>query len=116
LSEILNPIAENREDAQLQVLRLLEKNPHLSQRELAESLGVSVGKANYCLKALLEKGLIKVQNFRNSQNKLRYAYILTPNGLIEKTGLTTQFLMRKLEEYERLRAEIKVLQAEMGQE
>lgn len=112
----LDPLSDHQEDAQLQVLRLLGENPRLSQRELAEALGVSVGKANYCLKALLGKGFIKVQNFRNSQNKLRYAYLLTPNGLVEKTGLTARFLMKKLEDYERLCAEIKMLQTEMSQE
>ena len=95
---------------------MLEENPHLSQRELAEALGVSVGKANYCMKALLDKGLIKVQNFRNSQNKLRYAYFLTPQGLLEKAGLATRFLRRKVDEYERLREEIETLQSEVGRD
>jgi EPS-associated MarR family transcriptional regulator len=94
------------------VLRLLEANPQMSQRELAEVLGVSVGKANYCLKALLEKGLIKMQNFRNNQNKLSYAYLLTPEGISQKAGLTAQFLKRKIGEYESLRQEIELLQAE----
>jgi EPS-associated MarR family transcriptional regulator len=108
-------LVDPQEDTHFHVLRLLKENPHLSQRELAEVLGVSVGKANYCLKALLDKGLIKVQNFRNSDNKLRYAYLLTPEGLLEKAALTARFLQRKISEYNRLRAEIEALKREVGQ-
>jgi len=97
------------------VLRTLEANPRTSQRELADSMGVSLGKANYCLKALLDKGLIKMQNFRNSRNKLAYAYLLTPAGVTAKAGLTTRFLKRKIAEYEALRDEIEQLKREAGE-
>lgn len=96
----------------LKVLRLLETNPRINQRDLAEELGVSVGKTNYCLKALVDKGLIKIQNFRNSQNKLAYAYLLTPSGISAKAELTTRFLKHKLAEYESLKCEIELLQHE----
>jgi EPS-associated MarR family transcriptional regulator len=93
-------------------MRLLQENPDLSQRELAYRLGVSVGGLNYCLKALIEKGWVKVHNFRQSSEKLGYAYILTPQGLIEKARLTGSFLSRKMEEFEMLRAEIEALKGE----
>lgn len=96
------------------MLRLLEANPQLSQRELSVALGVSLGKTNYCLKALLERGLIKIQNFRNSQNKAAYAYYLTPEGISRKTILTAGFLKRKLAEYENLKREIELLKSEVG--
>lgn len=102
------------EETHLRVLRLLEANPQLSQRELADALGVSLGKTNYCLKALLERGLIKIQNFRNSHNKAAYAYYLTPEGISRKTVLTAGFLKRKLTEYESLRREIELLKSEVG--
>lgn len=98
----------------LKVLRLLETNPRINQRDLAEVLGVSVGKINYCLRALLDKGLIKIQNFRNSQNKLAYAYLLTPAGISAKAEFTTRFLKRKLEEYESLKYEIELLKHEVA--
>lgn len=100
------------DEAHLKLLRLLESNPRMAQRDLAEAMGVSVGKTNYCLKALLEKGLIKVGNFRRSDNKLAYAYILTPAGFSAKASLTLKFLARKTAEYERLRREIEELHAE----
>jgi EPS-associated MarR family transcriptional regulator len=100
------------EDTHLKVLRLLEVNPHMSQRELAEALGVSLGKTNYCLKALLNKGLLKMQNFQNSQNKMAYAYLLTPKGVAEKSAITTRFLLRKIKEYEELQREIEDLKRE----
>jgi len=78
-------------------------------------MGMSLGKANYCLKALIDKGLIKVRNFRNSQNKLAYAYLLTPKGVAAKTRLTTRFLKRKMAEYEALKYEIEQLKREVGQ-
>ena len=108
----LSTIPDQSEEIHLRVLRLLETNPHLSQRELAETLGVSLGKANYCLKALLERGLIKVRNFRNSRNKAAYAYYLTPEGIRRKAGLTAGFLKRKVVEYEALKREIEALKAE----
>ena len=94
-------------------MRLLLDNPSLSQRELADALGVSLGKINYCLKALMDKGLVKVQNFRNNQNKLAYAYLLTPLGIAEKASLTKQFLRRKIAEYEGLNREIEQLRSEI---
>ena len=102
------------QDLRFRVLRLLELNPKLSHREIARSLGVSTGRANYCLNALIELGAIKVKNFRDSKNKLRYAYFLTPKGLAEKSALTGDFLARKLEEYEAIRTEIEDLIAEFG--
>jgi len=104
-----------QDETLFKVLRTLEANPQTSQRELAESMGMSLGKANYCLKALLDKGLIKVRNFRNSQNKLAYAYLLTPKGVAAKARLTGRFLKRKVAEYEALRAEIEQLQREQLQ-
>ena len=103
-----------QEENHLKVLRLLETNPHLSQRELADALGVSLGKTNYCLKALLGKGFIKMQSFKKSQNKLAYAYLLTPTGITEKAGLTVRFLARKVAEYESLTLEIEALKSEMS--
>lgn len=100
------------EDVRFRVLRALENTPGLSQRQIASELGVSVGAVNYCLRALVEKGQIKVRNFRSSDNKLRYAYILTPHGIAEKTRLTGAFLKRKIAEYEALKAEIKSLKRE----
>lgn len=90
-------------------MRLLEENPDLTQRELAERLGVSVGGVNYCLKALVQKGWVKVQNFSQSKNKLGYVYLLTPTGVAEKAALTGRFLRRKMAEYGELRAEIESL-------
>ena len=98
------------QDTHLKVLRLLEANPQINQRDLAAALGVSLGKTNFCLKALLDKGLLKMQNFQSSKRKLAYAYLLTPAGLAEKTSLTGRFLKRKIEEYELLKAEIASLQ------
>ena len=101
--------AKLQEDTYYRVMRLLEENPDLTQRELAEKLGVSVGGLNYCLKALTEKGLVKMQNFANSKNKFGYVYVLTPRGISEKAKLTSNFLKRKMEEYEALKAEIDAL-------
>lgn len=94
------------------MLRLLQENPQLTQRELAEALGVSLGKANFCVRALLDKGLIKLQNFQASRNKLAYAYLLTPAGIAEKGALTARFLTRKMLEFEHLRLEIEALKKE----
>lgn len=98
------------------ILKLVEVNPEISQRELAKNLGVSLGKANFCLKALIEVGLLKVTNFRNSQNKLAYMYLLTPNGLEEKSSITVRFLKAKVQEYELLQEEIRVLLQETKSE
>ena len=103
-----------QEENHLKVLRLLEANPHISQRDLADALGVSLGKTNYCLKALLGKGFVKMQSFNKSQNKLAYAYLLTPDGITEKAGLTARFLARKVAEYESLTLEIEALKTEMS--
>ena len=103
------------EQRQLHAMRLLEANPEMTQRELAEALGVSLGAANYCLKALVEKGWVKLENFQNNPNKLGYLYLLTPMGMAAKTALTARFLRRKLAEYEALKAEIEQLRCEVGQ-
>ncbi len=102
-------------ELQFRVLRLLESNPHLTQRELSKSLGVSLGGINYCLNALISKGSVKIQNFRNNQNKWVYAYLLTPQGLAEKTALTGAFLKRKMQEYQFLKEEIEALSRDVGQ-
>lgn len=95
------------------VLKLLAENPHLSQRELARELGISLGKVNYCIQALIEKGMVKAGNFKNSQNKQAYAYLLTPQGIEDKAKVTARFLNRKLVEYEALQAEIEHLRREV---
>lgn len=105
--------AQTQEDTYFRVLRILEENPDLTQRELAVKLGVSVGSLNYCLKALIEKGCIKMQNFSQSKNKFGYVYILTPSGISEKAALTGKFLKRKLAEYEMLKLEIESLTSEL---
>ena len=103
-----------RDELRLRVLRALEANPKRSQRQLAAELGVSLGGVNYALKALVERGFVKADNFRNSGNKVAYLYVLTPQGVAEKASLATSFLGRKLEEYEVLRQEIEALQGEVG--
>lgn len=92
------------------VLQLIEERPDISQRELASQLGVSVGKTNYVLSALIERGLVKAENFKRSNNKAGYLYLLTPKGLTDKGAITARFLKRKVEEYERLKAEIAEIQ------
>jgi len=92
---------------QFEVLRKLLKNPESSQRQLAEKLGFSLGKLNYCLKALKDKGLIKLTNFKKNPNKLNYFYVLTPKGISEKTKLTVSFMKKKIREYEELKRELK---------
>ena len=101
------------ETQHLLVLKLLQANPSLSQRQLAAQLGVSLGKANYCLRALVEKGLVKLGKFSKNPNKRQYAYILTPAGLEEKTRITLAFLKRKEAEFEAIRREIEVLRDEL---
>ena len=95
------------------LLEALKNNPNATQRELAQEIGISLGKVNYCLKALVEKGWIKVGNFKKSKNKFGYIYLLTPRGIEEKTKLTKNYLARKLVEYEELEAEIKALQKQV---
>ena len=103
-----------RDELRLRVLRALEANPELSQRQLAAELGVSLGGVNYALKALIERGFVKADNFRKSGSKVAYLYVLTPKGIAEKSSLATAFLGRKLEEYEVLRQEIEALKGEVG--
>ena len=103
-----------RDELRLRVLRALEANPELSQRQLAAELGVSLGGVNYALKALVERGFVKAGNFRKSGNKIAYLYVLTPQGVAEKASLATAFLGRKLEEYEVLRQEIEALKGEVS--
>jgi EPS-associated MarR family transcriptional regulator len=105
--------AKLQEDTYFRVMRMLEENPDLTQRDLAEKLGISVGGLNYCLKALMGKGLVKMKNFANSKNKFGYVYVLTPSGMSEKAAITQRFLKRKMEEYEALRAEIENLQRDV---
>ena len=95
-------------------MRALHESPDLSQREIATKLGMSLGGLNYCLNALIDKGFVKLDNFSHSKHKLKYAYILTPAGLAEKMAMTSGFLKRKLHEYEALKAEIELLEAEVG--
>ena len=118
----MNDVAKNnaegrktsaRDELRLKVLRALEANPELSQRQLAAGLGVSLGGVNYALKALVERGFVKAGNFRKSDNKVAYLYVLTPRGVAEKAALATAFLGRKLEEYEVLRQEIEALKGEV---
>ena len=105
--------SNQREDLRYRVLRLLERNPHMSHRQIAQALGGSTGAVNYCINALIEKGMIKVKNFRSNNNKLRYAYILTPEGLNEKAILTVSFLRRKIAEYNAIESEISEILAEL---
>lgn len=111
--EMQTGVQDRREDAHFRILRMLEENPKLSQRELAEALGISLGRLNYLLKALLEKGLIKARNFRNNDRKTGYAYLLTPQGCAEKAVLAVRFLRRKHEEYEQLKREIESIQRDI---
>jgi EPS-associated MarR family transcriptional regulator len=101
-----------QEDTYFRVMRMLQDNPDLTQREIAQQLGVSTSGLNYCLNALIDKGWVKVQNFQNSKNKFKYVYLLTPQGIAEKMALTDRFLKRKMTEYEALKSEIEALQRE----
>ena len=101
------------QEIHLKVLRHLENDPEITQRALAKELGVSLGKANYCLKALIDKGFIKAGNFKNSNNKSAYIYILTPKGIAEKSRITLLFLKRKIDEYEALSRDIEKLESEL---
>lgn len=104
-----------QEDTHFRVLRLLQENPEMSQRELAEAVGVSVGGIHYVLNALIDKGLVKLGNFTAAEDKRRYAYVLTPKGIAQKAALTRAFLVRKMEEYDALAAEIKALSTEIDE-
>ena len=99
----------NNQDIRLDLLRKLESNPQFTQRGLSKEMGVSLGKINYCMKKLTEKGLIKLTNFTHNPNKVGYAYLLTPSGIEEKSRLTFSFLKRKIKEYEVLKEEINKL-------
>ncbi len=110
----MNNKAKIQEEARFQILRLLHENPELTQRELGERVGVSLGAVNYCLKALIERGLVKAGNFTKSSNKLGYAYVLTPAGIAEKTILTRRFLAAKKAEYRALMTEIEALSSEVS--
>lgn len=105
-----------QENTRLQVLRLLDDNPKMSTRQLADAVGISNGSAYYLLNALVQKGLVKLQNFAAAEHKGRYAYILTPRGLVEKSSLTKRFLRRKREEYGELAAEIARLEEEVDED
>tara|TARA_B110000967_G_C18872623_1_gene556323 strand:+ start:1586 stop:1885 length:300 start_codon:yes stop_codon:yes gene_type:complete len=96
---------KNKED-HFNILRTINKNPNSSQRELADQVDVSLGKLNYCLKALKEKGFIKIRNFKKNPNKLNYIYVLTPKGISEKTKLTVNYMRLKMKEYDELKKEI----------
>ena len=97
---------ENNQD-HFDVLRKIQKKPNSTQRELAIELGFSLGKLNYCLKALKKKGLVKIENFKKNPNKINYFYVLTPKGISEKTKLTINFMKRKMKEYDELKSELK---------
>ena len=102
------------DELRYRLLKRLEADPHLSQRELARELGISLGKANYCLKALIEKGWIKADNFKNSRHKMAYRYLLTPAGIREKAQVTVRFLQKKQAEYATLEREIAELRCEIA--
>jgi len=104
-----------QEDTNYRVLRMLQDNPDLTQREIAQQLGISSSGLNYCLRALIDKGWVKMQNFSQSKNKFGYIYVLTPSGIAQKAALTGRFLQRKMHEFEALKAEIETLQAESKQ-
>jgi EPS-associated MarR family transcriptional regulator len=114
-SSMTNRRDKLQEDTHFRVLRLLQANPEVSQRELAEAVGVSVGGIHYVLNALIEKGLVKLGNFTAAEDRRRYAYILTPKGFARKASLTKAFLSRKMEEYEALREEIELLQSDFNE-
>jgi len=104
--QLLNDMMRDNQDY-LNLLRKIKKKPESSQRELAEELGFSLGKLNYCLKALKSKGLIKIDNFRKNPNKINYIYVLTPKGISKKSKLTIDFMKRKMKEYDELKTELK---------
>jgi EPS-associated MarR family transcriptional regulator len=106
--------AKLQEDTYFRVMRILQENPDLTQRELADKLGMSVGGLNYCLNALIDKGFVKMANFSKSKNKFKYVYLLTLQGIAEKVALTGPFLKRKMEEYDALKVEIEALKIKVG--
>jgi EPS-associated MarR family transcriptional regulator len=112
----LNNRAKIQEEARFRILRLLHENPELTQRELGEQVGISLGAVNYCLRALIERGLVKAGNFSRNPNKLGYAYVLTPAGIAERAMLTGRFLGMRIKEYEALKLEIDSLSRELNGE
>ncbi len=103
----------SNDEIHYKVMDILENQPQISQRELSQKLGISLGKLNYCLKALLDKGLVKANNFKTSQNKRGYLYVLTPKGIDEKSRMTLRFLKRKMAEFDVLKAEIEELSSQI---
>ena len=105
---IISILKNNKElkKTDLKILRSISKNPDASQRNLAKKIGFSLGKLNYCLKALQQKGLVKIENFKKNPNKINYFYVLTPAGIAEKTKLTLNFMKRKMKEYDELKKEL----------
>lgn len=101
------------DELQHRIFKVIQANPAINQRELSQALGISLGKANYCLKSLIAKGWVKVNNFRNNRNKLAYAYILTPAGLEEKASVTIRYLKRKMREYDELKQAVEELKKEV---
>lgn len=101
-------------DIHFKLLDILEKNPELSQRLLSRELGISLGSINYCIRALIEKGQVKVHNFKNNSNKIGYVYLLTPQGISEKIKMTKDFLKKRINEYEELQSEIERLKQDMN--
>ena len=105
----------NNKDIRLDLLRKLEENPNYTQRELSKEMGVSLGKVNYCMKKLIEKGLVKLSNFSHNKDKVSYIYLLTPKGIEDKSKLTIEFLKIKIDEYEILKKEIRILKQDVNQ-
>ncbi|AWB33050.1 MarR family EPS-associated transcriptional regulator [Orrella marina] len=103
-----------KEDTDFRILRILQQNPEVSQRDLARELGMSLGGLNYCLKALIDKGFVKLSNYQNSKHKLKYVYVLTPSGLAQKVAMTGRFLKRKMQEHAALQQEIQELRQELS--
>ena len=104
------------DELQHKLFKTIAEHPQINQRELSKILGISLGKANYCLKALVEKGWVKAQNFKNNQNKLSYAYLLTPSGIEQKATVTIRYLKRKMEEYDQLKQAVEELKKEVAME
>jgi len=102
------------EESSYHLIKILETNPQVSQRELARGMGISLGKVNYCLKGLINKGIIRAKRFKNSDNKLTYAYVLTPRGIEARSKITARYLKRRLKEYDKLKQEIQMLQDEVS--
>jgi EPS-associated MarR family transcriptional regulator len=103
-----------KEDVQFMIMQVLQANPDMNQRDLAAHVGISLGSLNFCLRALMNKGFVKLESFQNSKHKFKYVYILTPDGIAQKIALTRRFLKRKIQEYEALKAEIKSLEVQLG--